>query len=92
MTHIYVGNLTINGSDNGLSADLHQAIMWTNTDDLSIGPHETKFSEISIDIYAFLFKKTHLKMSSGKRRPFCLGLMVLAMLHNAVVQQCAKRT
>ena len=30
VTHIWVGNLTINGSDNGLSPSRHQAIIWTN--------------------------------------------------------------
>ena len=30
MTHEYVGNLTIIGSDNGLSPGRRQAIIWTN--------------------------------------------------------------
>ena len=30
VTHLYVCNLTIIGSDNGLSPGLHQAIIWTN--------------------------------------------------------------
>ena len=30
MTHIFVGKLTIIGSDNGLSPDRRQAIIWTN--------------------------------------------------------------
>ena len=34
-------------------------------------------SEILIEIYTFPFKKMHLKMSSGKWRPSCLGLNVL---------------
>ena len=37
----------------------------------------TNFSEISSEIHAFPFTKMHLKMSSGKWRPFCLGLNVL---------------
>ena len=41
-------------------------------------PLETNFSEILIEIYVFSFKKMHLKMSSGKWRPFCLGLSVLS--------------
>ena len=72
VTHICVSKLTINGSDNGL--DRHQAIMWTNAGILLIGPLGTNFSEILIEIHAFSFKKMHLKMSSGKWRPFCLGL------------------
>ena len=30
-----------------------------------------------IEIYTFSFKKIHLKVPSGKWRPFCLGLNVL---------------
>ena len=37
----------------------------------------TNFTEILVEIHAFSFKKMHLKMSSGKWRPFCLGLNVL---------------
>ena len=44
---------------------------------LLIGPLGTNFSEILIEIHTFSFKKMHLKMSSGKSRPFCLGLNVL---------------
>ena len=42
-----------------------------------IGPLETNFSEILIEIQTFSFKKIRLKMSSAKCRPFCLGLNVL---------------
>ena len=35
------------------------------------------FSEISIEIYIFLFKKMHLKKSFGKWLPFCIGLNML---------------
>ena len=76
-THICVNKLTIIGSDNGLSPDRRQDIIWTNTGILLIGPWVTNFSEIFIKIYTFSFKKMHLKMSSGKCRPFCLGLNVL---------------
>ena len=44
---------------------------------LLIGPLGTNFIEIVIGIQAFSFKKMHLKMSSAKWRPFCLGLNVL---------------
>ena len=77
VTHICVGNLTIIGSDNGLSPGRHQAIIWTNAGIVLIRPMGTNFSEISIKIHIFSFKKMHLKMSSGKWRPFCLGLNVL---------------
>ena len=41
VTHICVGKLTIIGSDNGLSPGRRQAIIWTNTGVLLIGPLET---------------------------------------------------
>ena len=77
VTHISVGNLTIIGSDNGLAPGRRQAITWTNVGILLISPLGTNFSEMLIEIHTFSFKKTHLKMSSGKWRPFCLGLNVL---------------
>ena len=77
MTHICVDNLTIIGSDNGLLPGRHQAIIWNNAGLLLIGPCETNFSEIVIEILTFSFKKMHLKVLSAKRRPFCLGLNVL---------------
>ena len=80
VTHIYVSELPIIGSDNGLSPGRRQAIIWTNAGILLVGPLGTNFSEISIEILTFLFKKMRLKVSSAKRRPFCLGLNVL-MLH-----------
>ena len=79
VTDICVGNLTIIGSDNGLSPGRRQAITWTNVGILLIRPLGTKFSEKVIEIHTFSFKKIHLKMSSGKWRPFCLGLNVLAI-------------
>ena len=44
---------------------------------LLIWPLGTNFNEISIEIHTYSFKKMHLKMSSGKWRPFCLGLNVV---------------
>ena len=77
VTHICVGNLTIIGSDNGLSPGRRQAIIWTNAGILLIGPLGTNFSEIQIGIQTSSYKKMHLKMASVKWRPFCLGLNVL---------------
>ena len=79
-THIWVHNLTIIGSDNGLSPGRRQAIIWTNAGILLIGTLWTNFSEILIRIRIFSFKKMGLKMSSAKWRPFCLGLKVLTLL------------
>ena len=78
--HICIGYLTIIGSDNGLLPGRRQAIIWTNAGLLLIVHLGTNFSEILIEIYTFSFKKMHLKMSSGKWRPFCLGLNVLKAL------------
>ena len=50
----------------------------TKTDGHSVNvPLGTNFSEIIIKMYIFLFKKMHLKMSSGNSQSFCLGLNVL---------------
>ena len=77
VTQTCVSKLNVIGSDNGLSPGRRQAINWTNAGILLIGPLGIKFSEIIIEIHAFSFKKMHLKLSSAKRRPFCLGLNVL---------------
>ena len=77
MTHICVSKLTSTGSDNGLSPSRRQAIIWSNAGILLIRTLGTNFSEILSKIHTFSFKKIHLKMSSGKWRPFCLGLKVL---------------
>ena len=74
---ICVSNLTIIGPDNGLSPGPCQAIIRTNAGILLIEPLWTNFSEISIKIHTFSINEMHLKMSSGKWRPFCLGLNVL---------------
>ena len=77
VTHICVSKLSILGSDDGLSPGRRQAIISTNDGILLISPLGTNFGEILIEINIFSFKKMHLKMSSGKCRPFCLGLNVL---------------
>ena len=65
-------------SNNGLSPGRRQAIIWTNVGILLIGPLGTNFNEILIQIHTFSFTKIHVKMSSGKWRPFCQGLDVLS--------------
>ena len=79
VTHICVSKLAIIDSDNGLSPGRCQAVIWPNAGILLIGPLGTKFNEISIEIHIFSFTKIHLKLSSGKWRPFCLGLNVLRL-------------
>ena len=58
------------------------------------GPLGTNFSEILIKIYRVSSKKMHLKMSSGKWRPFCFGLNVLIMpvsnnKHKSLLTPCS---
>ena len=77
VTHICVGKLIIIGSDNGLSPDRRQVIIWTNARLLSIGPLRTYFNENLIKIQQFSLKKMPVKTSSAKWRPSCLGLNVL---------------
>ena len=60
------------GSDNGLSPERHQAIIWISADTLLIGPQGTYFNEILLEIQIFSFKKIRFNMSA-KWRPFCPG-------------------
>ena len=78
VTHICVSKITIICWDKGLSPGRRQVNIWTNAGILLIGPLETKFSEILIELCSFSLKKMHLKIPSGKWRPFCLGLNVLS--------------
>ena len=80
--HICLSKLTIIGSDNGLSPGRRQAIIWTSAGMWLIAPLRTNFSEILIKIQNFSFTKKHLKMSSGKCRPSCLGLDMLISSDN----------
>ena len=77
MTHICVSKLSIIGSDNGLSPDRRQAIIWTNAGLLSIGPLRIYFNDNFFRIQQFSLKKMHVEMSSAKWRPSCIGLNVL---------------
>ena len=77
VTHVCVSKQIIIGSDNGLSPGRRQAIIWTNAGIWLIPILGTNFNEILSKIHTFSLKKMHLKMSSGKWRPFCLGLNVL---------------
>ena len=70
--HICVRNLTIIGSDNGLSPGRRQGIIRINRGILLIWPLGTYFSEILIDIQTFSFTKMYLKMSSAKWQS-CFG-------------------
>ena len=79
VTHICVSKIIIIGSNNGLLPDRRQAIIWTNAGLLSIGPLRTYFNENLIKIQQFSLTKMHVKMSSAKWCPSCLGLNVLSV-------------
>ena len=81
VTHICVSELTIIGWDNGLSPGRRQAIISTNDGILIIGPLGTNLHEILFGIETFSFNKMHLKRSSAKWRPFCLGLNELIYIY-----------
>ena len=74
VTHICVGNLTIIGSNNGLSAGRRQAIIWTNAGILLIGPWGTqKFNRYSnIFIQQNAFENVVCEMASILSRPQCV--------------------
>ena len=80
VTHICFIKPNIIGSNNDLSPGRRQANIWTNVGILLIGHLETNLCEIAIEIYTFSFRKKHLKMSSGKWRPFSLCVNVLIWL------------
>ena len=59
--HICVNKLTITGSDNGLSPDRRQVIIWTNGIILLIWSLGTDLGEIFIEILIFSLKKMRCK-------------------------------
>ena len=65
VTHIYVGNLIIMGSDNCLAPGLRQAFIRISDWILLIGPLGTNFSEILIEIQTLSLKKMPWKVSSA---------------------------
>ena len=74
---IYIFSHYLSPPTDSTSPSRPQAIIWTNAGILLIGPLGTNFSEIFIKITTFSFKKMRSKVSSGKRRPSCLGLNVI---------------
>ena len=88
VTHISVSKQTIISLYNGLSPGRRQAIIWTNAGILLIGRSGTNFTEITIEIHTFPFKKIHVKMSSAKWQIFCLGLNVLRPWENWLRVEC----
>ena len=74
--NICTGNLTIVGSDNGLSPGRCQAITWTNIGIFFIGPLGTNFSEMLNEMHTFSlknpFENVVCKMAAILSRPQCV--------------------
>ena len=92
VTHICVGKLTIIGSDNGLSPDRRQAIIWTNAGILLIGPLGTNFSEILIEIQTFFieentFENVVCEMLFISSRPQCVNESFCSFYSNYLFKQ-----
>ena len=85
-TYAWVEHTNI-ASDNGLSPDRRQAIIWTNAAILSIRHKGTYFSEILFKIQMFSFKKMHLEISF----PISLSFVPVGLIGNrwALVQVMA---
>ena len=80
VTYICVSKLTIIGSENGFSPGRRQAIIWTNDGILLIGPLETYFSKILIEIQSFFiqenaFENVVWKMAAILSWPQCVEYM-----------------
>ena len=76
VTHICVSNLTIIGSENGLSPGRRQPIIWTTAGMLLIGPLGTNFNLILLEIHTFSLKNPFnnivWKMAAILSRPQCV--------------------
>ena len=80
MTHICFVNLTIIGSDHGLSPGRRQAITWSNVGILLIGTRGTNFSEMlnrnsCIFIPENPFENGGWKMAAILSRPQCVNTL-----------------
>ena len=81
VTHICVGNLTIIGSDNGLSPGRRQAIIWTNDGKLLIGPLGNFNRNLNIFIQENAFENVVWKMSAVLSWPQCVKWKCLHTLN-----------
>ena len=79
--YIYVSKLSIIGSDIGLSLGRRQAIIWTNSGILSIGPLGTNFTEMLTKFHAFSFKQMHLKCLGNDGHLVSVSAYVIACYH-----------
>ena len=86
--HMFFGKIIFIGLDNGLSPGRRQAFVWTNAGKLLIGPFGNKL-QWYYNRNHYISLKMCLKMSSGKYRPFCLGLNTLFKTDLSVVDATA---
>ena len=87
--HICVGNLTIIGSDDGLSPGRHQAIIWTSAGILLIEPLGTNSSEILIRFHTFSVQKIHLKICQMTTISIFRGINALKVLWKFLLVDCS---
>ena len=92
VAHICVGNLTIIGSNNGLSPDRRQAIIWTNAGISLIGPYGANFSEILIEILTFplknAFENVVCEMTAILSRPQWVNcVMWMSHVYSHIMQE-----
>ena len=75
MTHICIDNLTIIGTDNGLSPGWRQAIIWTSTGILLIGTLGTNF------IQGKAFEIVICEMAAILSGPQCVNAAWIQVIH-----------
>ena len=84
-THICVSKLTIIGSDNGLSPDRRQAIIWTNDRISLIGPSGTK-RNFNQNLYIFIqenaVENVVWKMAAILSWPQCVNTILYEVSEN----------
>ena len=89
VTHICVSKLTIIGSDNGLSPERRQAIIWTNAGILIIGPLGTNFSRNSnIFIEENVIENVVCEMAAILSRPQCIKMKYSKIFRQNVYIYC----
>ena len=67
-------------SDNGLSSNKHQAIIWSNSDTSLFWPRGWNWMKFFIENKTFSFENNVFKMLSAKQRPFCIGRNVSSVM------------
>ena len=94
LKHICVGNLTIIGSDNGLSPGWRQAITWTNVGILLITPSNKLQWNVNRNSYIFIqenpFEYDIWKMGAILSRPQCVNMFPVLVLEASIGKNISK--